>query len=61
VTVCRKDKLEVATYNNWKFAMKMYLIHEDLWNYIIETNVNSEQGQCAALEKICLSIKPAFK
>lgn len=48
---------EVATYN-WKFAIRMYLIHEGLWNCIVGDNIDPDQDQ-HILTKICLSIKPA--
>lgn len=49
---------DVATYNNWKFAIRMYLIHEGLWNYIVGDNIDPDQDQ-HILTKICLRIKPA--
>ncbi|KAI5640840.1 gag-polypeptide of LTR copia-type domain-containing protein [Phthorimaea operculella] len=48
----------IHDYHNWKFAMRMLLVHEDLWEYVEteekskETNKNSMK----ALAKICLSV-----
>lgn len=55
----------VSNYNNWKFAMRMWLIHEDLWT-CIKTELNSEGEPVEqsntklqkALAKICLFVKP---
>ncbi|KAL0819491.1 hypothetical protein ABMA28_007591 [Loxostege sticticalis] len=50
-------------YSNWKFLMKMILIHEELWCYVentgnVDTEVNKQKSQ-KALAKICLSVQPA--
>lgn len=55
------EKLKgIHDYHNWKFAMKMLLIHEDLWEFI-ESKVESasaevSKGNLKALAKICLSV-----
>lgn len=52
-------------YNNWKFGMRMALIHENLWKSIEgyqadDQSKESEKKRCdeKALAKICLMIKP---
>lgn len=54
------------SYNNWKFGMKMALIHENLW-YSIEgypvdetpTEKEKTRKDQKALAKICLMVKPS--
>lgn len=52
----------ITNYANWKFLMKMYLVHEDLWDCIESTNANTpivtdERKQQKALAKICLMVQ----
>ncbi|CAA9994150.1 unnamed protein product [Nesidiocoris tenuis] len=47
----------MENYNNWKFSMKMYLIHEQLWECVQGTENNAAKDQIA-LAKICLSVLP---
>lgn len=53
----------ISNYGNWKFSMRMYLIHEDLWDCIEESStgvpqVNDARKQQKALAKICLMVLP---
>lgn len=49
------DRLEGSCcYKTWKFAMKMSLLMDDLWNCAIGVEDNSK-GQ-RALAKICLNV-----
>lgn len=56
------DKLSGCDdYKNWKFAMRMYLKHEDLWDYVdgnVKPDKFSQKMDEKALAKICLMIKP---
>lgn len=53
------------SYNNWKFGMKMALIHENLWctiegypeNDATQESEKKRRDQ-KALAKICLMVKP---
>lgn len=45
-----------VNYNNWKFAMKMSLILDGLWNCVLATNTDSNKDQMA-LAKICLNVQ----
>lgn len=54
----------ISNYGNWKFLMRMYLIHEDLWDCIEENSqgvpkVTDERKQQKALAKICLMVQPS--
>lgn len=54
----------ISNYGNWKFLMRMYLIHEDLWDCIEESRpgvpkVDDTRKQQKALAKICLMVLPA--
>lgn len=54
----------ISNYGNWKFSMRMYLIHEDLWDCIEESSpgvpkVSDARKQLKALAKICLMVLPA--
>ncbi|CAG9104628.1 unnamed protein product [Plutella xylostella] len=54
----------IANYGNWKFLMRMYLIHEDLWDCIEESSpgapkVTDDRKQQKALAKICLMVQPS--
>lgn len=49
----------VQDYHNWKFAMKMILVHEDLWECIEPSKADTkpdEKRDMKALAKICLSV-----
>lgn len=48
----------VNDYHNWKFQMKMILVHEDLWECVepSETTKHDEKRDMKALAKICLSV-----
>lgn len=49
----------VQDYHNWKFAMKMILVHEDLWECIEPTDATAKpdcKRDMKALAKICLSV-----
>lgn len=53
------EKLEgTKNYNNWKFAMKMSLIMDGLWNCILGTDTDATRDQ-RALAKICLNVQSA--
>lgn len=45
-------------YNNWKFHMKMLLMHEDLYECIESDNTKDVKKNQKALAKICLSVGP---
>lgn len=54
----------INNYGTWKFLMRMYLIHEDLWDCIEETGsgspkVTDARKQQRALAKICLMVRPS--
>lgn len=54
----------ISNYGNWKFLMRMYLIHEDLWNCIVEAESGGakdtdDRKQQRALAKICLMVQPS--
>ncbi|KAJ0181515.1 hypothetical protein K1T71_003600 [Dendrolimus kikuchii] len=54
----------ISNYGTWKFLMRIYLIHEDLWDCIEESSANTpivtdERKQQKALAKICLMILPS--
>ncbi|KAJ8714347.1 hypothetical protein PYW07_002572 [Mythimna separata] len=54
----------ISNYGNWKFLMRMYLIHEDLWDCIEESapgvpKVSDDRKQLRALAKICLMVQPS--
>lgn len=54
------DKLKgMEDYNNWKFIMKMILIHEDLYETIESEDCKDERKKQKALAKICLSVGPS--
>ncbi|CAG9823775.1 unnamed protein product [Phaedon cochleariae] len=55
------EKLEgMANYNNWKFAMQMYLIHEDLWEYVsTEVQGPDPKKDDRAKAKMCLMVQPS--
>ncbi|KAJ0172070.1 hypothetical protein K1T71_012043 [Dendrolimus kikuchii] len=46
----------INDYHNWKFAMRMVLIHEDLWECVQSKEVKDEKKDLKALAKICLSV-----
>lgn len=51
------EKLKgMEDYNNWKFVMKMILMHEDLYECIMVDGCKDEKKQQKALAKICLSV-----
>lgn len=54
----------ISNYGNWKFLMRMYLIHEGLWECIEESEpgvpkVADERKQQQTLAKICLMVQPS--
>ncbi|KPJ11482.1 Retrovirus-related Pol polyprotein from transposon TNT 1-94 [Papilio machaon] len=54
----------ISNYVNWKFLMRMYLVHEDLWDCIEESahgvpKVTDGRKQLRALAKICLMVHPS--
>jgi transposase InsO family protein len=54
----------ITNYGNWKFLMRMYLIHEDLWDCIQEAKpgepkVTDDRKQQKTLAKICLMVQPS--
>lgn len=54
------EKLEgQSNYGSWKFAMKMCLMLEGLWNQVSDTleTIDSEKDN-RTLAKICLTVKP---
>lgn len=54
------EKLKgIEDYNNWKFMMKMILMHEDLYECIEGEDCNDEKKKQKALAKICLSVGPS--
>lgn len=54
------DKLEGhANYSSWKFAMKMSLVLEGLWEVVSDGVTDSNKAKDdIALAKVCLSVKP---
>ncbi|KAI5636093.1 gag-polypeptide of LTR copia-type domain-containing protein [Phthorimaea operculella] len=53
----------ISNYGNWKFQLKMLLIHEDLWDVVSaevgkDDEANLKRSQ-KALAKICLSVQPS--
>jgi hypothetical protein len=51
----------MSDYNSWAYAMQMYLIHEDLWDYVTEDMADSKNYSAKnkkTLSKIVLMIKP---
>lgn len=51
----------ISDYSNWKFLMKMYLIHEELWNCIEQPEdykADSSKEQ-KTLAKICMMVQPS--
>lgn len=53
------EKLEgTGNYNNWKFAMRMSLTIEGLWNCVLGTDNDANRDQ-RALGKICLAVQPS--
>ena len=55
------DKLEgQINYSSWKFAMKMSLMLEGLWDIVNQDTVSTTEKEKdnRALAKICLSVKP---
>lgn len=53
------ERLEgTSNYNNWKFAMKINLILDGVWNCLLGSDVDSTRDQ-TALAKICLNVKPS--
>lgn len=54
------EKLKgVQDYHNWKFQVKMLLIHEDLWNCVTSEGSVDEKQDLKALAKICLCVSTA--
>jgi hypothetical protein len=52
------EKLKgTSNYNNWKYAMQMCLIHEDLWECVDGTDRDPRKDR-KAMAKICLMLKP---
>lgn len=52
------DKLDgIATYNCWKFQMRMALTLEGLWDCVLGTDEDPTRGH-RALARICLAVKP---
>lgn len=54
----------ISNFGNWKFSMRMYLIHEDLWECIEESaagvpKITDSRKQQKALAKICLMVLPS--
>lgn len=51
-------------YNSWKFFMKLYLIHEDLWECVTsnrndtDLTLKERRRDQKARSKICLMIQP---
>lgn len=46
----------IQDYHNWKFAMKMLLMHEDLWEHVVSDEKAADKKGMKALAKICLSV-----
>lgn len=47
----------IQDYHNWKFAMRMVLIHEDLWDCVeTKDGCKDEKKKMKALAKICLAV-----
>lgn len=56
------DKLEGSSnYRQWKFAMRMLLVHEELYFVVVDDELKPEHAakDQKALAKICLSVKPS--
>lgn len=54
--VSLNDRLEASYgYKTWKFAMKMSLLMDDLWNCAIGDNEDNSKD-LRALAKICLNV-----
>lgn len=54
------EKLEgIQNYNSWKFAMRMTLTLEGLWDVVRGNRVDAACDQ-RALARICLALKPAL-
>ncbi|CAG4914890.1 unnamed protein product [Colias eurytheme] len=65
-TLIPVEKLSgIENYSNWKFQLKMLLIHEDLWDVVTEDKTEDVNDAAymkrsqKALAKICLSVKPS--
>lgn len=50
----------LENYTNWKFQMKMLLIHEDLWDCVQDDKCQDEKRIQKALAKICLSVQSSI-
>jgi hypothetical protein len=52
----------MSDYNSWAYAMQMYLIHENLWDYVTEDMADSKnysaKNDKKTLSKIVFMIKP---